>query len=297
MKSFGAAVLLSLISVLIMADSSGNVTVRSENVKNNVYVLYGQGGNIGACVGQDGVFLIDDQFAPLSDQIRQELVRIQGGPVKFLVNTHWHFDHTGGNENFGQLGAVIVAHENVRLRLSTEQFMADFSKKIDPSPEKAWPIVTFTEDLTFHLNGEEIEVFHMENAHTDGDAVIFFKNSNVMHTGDIFFNGAYPFIDRSSGGSLVGLIDAVDYLLEITDQETLFIPGHGNVATRYEFEKYFDLLKIIQDRFSNAISMDKSLEEIKSAKILEDFDSEWGNGFMSPDKFYEVIYNLSVEQE
>ena len=179
-------------------------------VADNIHMLTGPGGNIGVLTGKDGTFLIDDQYAPLADKVRAAFQAISSTPVRFVVNTHWHDDHTGGNENLGEAGALIVAHENVRKRMSVEQFLAVFNARVPPAADGALPVITFTESVTFHWNGEELHVFHVAPAHTDGDSIIHFKKANAVHMGDTYFNGMYPFIDTSTGGSIAGMIAAAD---------------------------------------------------------------------------------------
>lgn len=208
-----------------------DVVIETTEVANGIYMLVGQGGNIGASIGEDGVFLIDDQFAPLTEKIRNALSAITVQPIKFMINTHWHFDHTGGNENLGNQGVILVAHDNVRKRMSTEGFIEAFNQTIPAAPEIALPSITFSETTTFHLNGQTIEAIHVLNAHTDGDSIIFFREANVIHSGDVFFNGLYPFIDKSSEGSVDGILRAVDLMLSLADNNTRIIPGHGRLET------------------------------------------------------------------
>jgi glyoxylase-like metal-dependent hydrolase (beta-lactamase superfamily II) len=187
------------------------VEIEAQEVADGVYMLTGRGGNLGLFVGEDGVFLIDDQYAPLTDKILAAIGQITTEPVRFVFNTHWHGDHTGGNENLGDAGALLVAHENVRARLSVDQLLERVGRPVSEqpaAPEGAWPVVTFTEDVTFHLNGDELHAFHVEHAHTDGDAIVHFRNANVVHMGDTFFLGRFPFIDTATGGSIDGLIAA-----------------------------------------------------------------------------------------
>ncbi|MBI4565244.1 MAG: MBL fold metallo-hydrolase [Planctomycetes bacterium] len=266
------------------------VEIRTAKLADHVYMMTGAGGNLGVCSGEDGVFLIDDQFAPLTEKIRAAVAKISEKPIRFVLNTHWHGDHTGGNENLGKAGAVIVAHENVRKRMSTEQFQELFKRKTPPAPAGALPIVTFTDKVTFYLNGDDIEVFHVEHAHTDGDSIIRFAKANVVHMGDVFFNGMYPFIDTSSGGSIQGVIAAVEKVLEMTDGETKFIPGHGPQSGRKELEEYLAMLKGVRTEVGKLADAGKSIEEAIAAKPTKDFDAKWGNGFMKPDVFATVVY-------
>jgi len=201
------------------------VEIKTTKVAEDIYMLEGAGGNIGVCVGPEGVLVIDDQFAPLTDKIKAAITAISDKPIRFLFNTHFHGDHTGGNENFAKAGVAIVAHDNVRKRLSTEQYNAIFDRKTPPSPAEALPIVTFNDSVTFHIGGEEITCFHVPNAHTDGDAIVFFPRDNVVHMGDCLFNGLYPVLDISAGGSAAGMIAAADRMLKVTNADTCSRPA------------------------------------------------------------------------
>src|SRR5713226_4768141 len=206
----------ALIAPLAFAQQDfSKVEIQTEKLADTVYMMTGAGGNLGLSVGEDAVFVIDDQFAPLTPKIQAAITKLTDKPVKFLLNTHWHFDHTGGNENLGKAGVLIFAHENVRKRMSAEGFIEFLGMKTKPEPEIALPVVTFTRDLSFHLNGDDIEVHHVPRAHTDGDSIVQFRKSNVVHMGDTFFNKLYPFIDTSSGGSVAGVIAAVDRILKV----------------------------------------------------------------------------------
>ena len=257
----------------------------------NIHMLSGQGGNIGVCVGEDGVFLIDDQFAPLTQQILAEIRKLSAAPVRFVLNTHWHGDHTGGNENLGEAGAIIVAHANVRRRMSEKQFMQAFDRTVEPSPMGALPVVTFDQSITFHWNGETIEVVHVQPAHTDGDSVVHFENANVIHSGDLFFNGTYPYIDTGAGGNLVGMIEGVERILERSDGNTRIIPGHGPLATRADLERYHGMLTSVRDRVAPMVREGRSRDEVIAAKPTADFDQSWGAGFMKPDVWVGLVYD------
>ncbi len=274
------------------------VQIKTIKTSGNVYMLMGSGGNIGVLAGDDGVFLVDDQFAPLTKKIKDAIGKISDKEIRFLINTHWHFDHVGGNENLGETGSVIIAHENVRKRMSTDQFIEFFQKKVPASPKVALPIITFTQDLMFHLNGEDIHVFHVNNAHTDGDSIVYFRNSNVIHTGDIYFAGIYPFIDTSSHGSVNGVIDAAQHILSIIDDDTKVIPGHGLLSNKAELRAYVDMLISLRAKIAKLISDGKTLAEIQKTKPAQEFDEKWGHGMLTSDKFVQILYtDLSVNRK
>jgi glyoxylase-like metal-dependent hydrolase (beta-lactamase superfamily II) len=292
MKAHLAAALVLLAAPAFSQQQDfSKVEVKAEKVADGIYMLTGRGGNIGLSVGKSGTYLIDDQYAPLSDKILAAVRAITPDPVRFVVNTHWHGDHTGGNENMGKAGALLVAHENVRRRMSTEQFSAAFNSKTPPSPEGALPAVTFADAVTFHWNGDEIRVYHVPPAHTDGDAVVHFVKANVVHAGDLFFNGGYPFVDVSSGGRIDGVIAAAERILAGIDDKTRLIPGHGPVATKADLQAYRDVLKTLRDRIAKLKADGKSRDEVIAAKPTADHDAKWGTGFMKGDVFTGLVYD------
>ena len=268
------------------------VEIKTEKLSPTTFVLFGAGGNVGVSVGEDALFIIDDQYAPVSPKILAALKQLSDKPIKFVLNTHWHGDHTGGNENMGKGGALIVAHDNVRKRMSTEQFIALFKSKVPPSPKVALPVVTFSTDVTFHINGDEVYGFHVPKAHTDGDTVVHFKKSNVIHMGDVFFNGWYPFIDVSSGGSPEGVIAASDRVLAMSDDNTKIIPGHGPVAGKGDLKAYRDMLASVSGRVKALMKEGKKLDEIKAAKPSAEFDEKWGKAFIKADAFIEMLFAI-----
>ena len=268
------------------------VQIETIPVARGVYMLVGSGGNLGLSVGQDGAFLIDDQYAPLTDRIIKAISAVTDKPIRFLVNTHWHMDHTGGNENIGKGGAIIVAHDNVRKRLSKGQFMKAFNVEVPPAPAKALPVITFKDRITFHWNNETLEVWHPKPAHTDGDAVIYFKSANVVHVGDLLFNGIYPFIDAGSGGSFEGVITGVDEMLGRIDDSTKVIPGHGPLGSKADLKAYRDMLATVHARMTKLIKEGKNIDEIVAAKPTADFDAKWGGGFLNPDQWVKIAYSV-----
>ncbi|WP_444910433.1 MBL fold metallo-hydrolase [Microbulbifer sp. TRSA005] len=289
----GIGVLLaSLISPPVLAeDRFAKVEISSEPVAGNVYMLQGAGGNIAVLVGEDGTFMVDDQYAPLTAKIQKAVAGLADQPLRFVINTHWHGDHTGGNENLGKSGALIVAHENVRKRVSTEQFIEAFKRKVEPSPPAALPVITFTDATTFHWNGDEVKVQHVGPAHTDGDSIVHFAEADVIHMGDIYFNGTYPFIDLSSGGSVDGMIEAMDTALALSGENTKIIPGHGPLSSPAELKVQRDMLETLRDRIQKLVDNGQSRDQVIAAKPTKDFDEQYGQGFMTPDIWTGIVYD------
>ncbi len=267
------------------------VQVRAVPAGTGLYMLTGAGGNIGVSVGASGAFLVDDQFAPLSQKILAAVRALTDQPVRFVVNTHWHGDHTGGNENLAAAGVVVVAHENVRVRMSSEQFIAALNSRSPPAPPRALPIVTFGAGVTFHLNGDDIHVVHVGPAHTDGDAIIHFSRANVLHMGDLFFNGRYPLVDLSSGGSFEGLIAALTTALRYANDSTRIIPGHGPLAGRADLVRYRDMLATIRDRVAALIRQGRSREQVIAARVTAEWDERLGNATIKPDMLVGFAYD------
>jgi glyoxylase-like metal-dependent hydrolase (beta-lactamase superfamily II) len=286
----GIATLAVLCAAPALAQDFSKIEVATTKLNDTTYVLTGAGGNMGLSVGEDAVFLIDDQYDQMSAKIAAAIAKITSKPVKFVLNTHWHGDHTGGNEVLARAGAVIVAQENVRKRMGSEQFIEFIRSKVAPSPAPALPVVTFAEGLSFHLNGEEIRVFHVPRAHTDGDAIVHFTKGDVIHMGDVYFNGFYPFIDGSSGGTVDGVVAACDRALAIATERTRIIPGHGPpVSNKAELQAYRDMLGTILGRVRKMVGEGRKLEEIVAANVSADFDEKWGKGFVKPAKFVEMV--------
>jgi len=298
MKNIPKKLLGLIASSLVMLSATQvqaqqEVVIETTDLGSGVYMLKGQGGNIGVIVGEDGVFMIDDQFAPLSDKIKAAIAEISDKPIKAVINTHWHGDHTGGNENFAKSGSVIVAHENVRKRMSTKQVMKAFGREVPASPKQALPVITFTEQLSFHINNDKLNVIHVPNAHTDGDAIIHFKNANVVHMGDTLFNGMYPFIDVGSGGSIQGFLQNLDNVINMSDANTQIIPGHGPMTNRAELSLYHAMLADIYNNYKNLKAQGKTLEEITEIGISKKYDEKFGQGFIKPDALLGFIHTSS----
>lgn len=285
---------LLVLGVLLLALPSlgqdfSDVAIEAETLRGGVSMLTGRGGNLALSAGPDGVILVDDQFAPLTDKIRAAIAELSSEPLRFVVNTHWHGDHTGGNENLGKAGVLIVAHDNVYERMSVDQFQATFNRTVPASPKAALPVVTFSRDVTFHLNGQEVYVFHVDPAHTDGDSIVHFRGANALHMGDTFFNGIYPYIDLGSGGSVDGVIAAADRGLALADEKTHIIPGHGPLGDRAALQAYHDLLVSVRDRVKKAIADGQTVDQVIAAKPTAEFDATWAGGFMKPDDFVRIV--------
>jgi glyoxylase-like metal-dependent hydrolase (beta-lactamase superfamily II) len=264
------------------------VQIKATKVAGNVYMLEGAGGNIGVSVGDDGLLIVDDQFAPLADKIRAALKGIADKKLHFILNTHWHGDHTGGNVSFGP-EATIIAHDNVRKRLSTEQKSTVFNRTTPPSPKEALPVITFDKTLTVHFNGEEIRAIHFPQGHTDGDSVIFFTSSNVVHLGDDFFAGRFPFVDLESGGTVEGLVRNIGEIITKIPEGAKLIPGHGPISTIDDLKNYHRMLQQTTEIVRQKIAAGKTLEQIKSEGLPEEW-KPWGEGFIKTDRWVETIY-------
>ena len=266
--------------------------VVTAKLRDGLHLISGPGGNIAVSVGVDGVLLVDSGVPGRTDAIKAAVAGLTPKPVKTLVNTHWHFDHAGGNESFGKSGVAIVAHDNTRARLSAEQAVAIAGSvtKFPPAPEAARPGVTFADALTLHHNGDEVRVRHVPPAHTDTDCWVLFRRANVLHLGDLYFAGTYPFIDSSTGGTLDGMVGAVDAALKVTDADTKVVPGHGPVGGAADLRRYLELLTDVRELFRPLVAAGKSLQEVVAAKPTRKLDPVYGGGFLTGDLFAEVVY-------
>jgi len=265
------------------------VTITTHKVADNVYMLEGLGGNIGVSVGEDGVLLIDTQFAPLTQKILDAVKAISDKPVRYVINTHYHGDHTGGNENLGKAGVVIIAHENAYKRLAAGGIIKFLRQNNPPAPRAALPVVTFNDKAAMQYNGEEIVAHKIPSAHTDNDVFVQFRKANVVHTGDVFAAYRFPFIDIEAGGSVKGIVGAMDILLRMIDDKTKVIPGHGPVSTRQDVLAYRKMMETVGGRVEKMVKEGRNLGEIKAAKPVGEFTEQWGK-FRSPDDFVELVY-------
>ncbi len=279
--------LLSVVSLQAQTDFS-KVEMKATKVAGNVYMLQGSGGNIGVSVGDDGILIVDDQFAPLADKIRAALKGLADKKLRFILNTHWHGDHTGGNVAFGP-EATIIAHDNVRKRLATEQKSAVFNSTTPPSPKEALPVITFDQSLSVHFNGEDIRAIHFPQGHTDGDSIIFFTTSNVVHLGDDFFAGRFPFVDLESGGTVEGLTKNIGDVINRIPAGAKLIPGHGPISTIDDLKSYHGMLTKTTEIVRQKIAAGKTLEQIKSEGLPAEW-APWGTGFIKTDRWVETIY-------
>lgn len=289
---------IRLLTVFILAScissaqaNMDDAVISTVKIKDHIHMLQWQGaGNMMVLSGKDGNVLVDDQFAPLVEKINSAIQAINPGMVKFLFNTHYHGDHSGGNENFAKLGATIIAHQNVRARLSADQRIINFSQPQKAAPEAAWPVITFGEELNVFLNGEEVMIFHVDNAHTDGDALYYLPRSNVLHTGDCFMKGRFPFIDRNSGGSVDGWIAAASRTLTLIDDETIIIPGHGDLANKKDYREARDAVMTLRDAVKKRIKEGLDLDQIKALNLSKEYDNNFGSGFIKSDAMVTTIY-------
>lgn len=280
--------LKSSISILIFSITlttcaqNKEVTITTHQITDNIYMLEGKGGNIGISIGDDGVLMIDSQFAPLTPKILEAIKALSDKPIKYLANTHHHGDHTGGNENIAKLNTPIIAHDNVYKRIKAN------SKQNDTS----LPVITFNDKLSLYINGEQVIIFHIDNAHTDSDALLYFTKSNVLHTGDTYFNGRYPYIDLKSGGSITGYINAVKSAMILIDDDTKIIPGHGNLSNKTEYTSFLNMLESLKSKVEIEISNKKTEDEVAAnSSLTKTYDDlNYGCCFISSEKIRRTFY-------
>lgn len=265
-----------------------DVTVKVTKVTANVHLLQGRGGNIAALTGPEGILIVDDDYRTVSEKLREALKGLGSPAPRYILNTHWHGDHTEGNEAFGK-ESTIIAHANVRKRMSQENFLTLFNMKVPASPVHAWPVITYEKSMSLYINGEEVQLIHYPGGHTDGDTVVWFKNANVVHLGDDFFVGRFPFVDLDSGGSVNGLIHHIAAIIQTVKPDTKIIPGHGPLATVDDLKTYYQLIVESSQIVTDAMKAGKTLDEIKKAGLPEKFKAA-GSGFIKTDVWIDIVY-------
>ena len=270
------AIVICVLTQTLSAQNFDTVQIKTFKMSETIYMLEGSGGNIGLLTGKDGAVMIDDQFAPLSDKIKAAIKQVTDAPIRFVINTHFHGDHVGGNENFGKDGAIIVAQSNSRLRMTKDEFDSTFKQTRKAAPYDALPKVTFGDSVTLHLDGETVQVTHVPHAHTDGDAIIYFKESDIIHGGDVFVRYGLPFIDQPHGGSIDGMIAGTDVILNLANDNTKIIPGHGEIATKKDVSDYKDMLVTIRSRIADGIKQGKSVSEIIASDPTKEYKAGFG---------------------
>ncbi len=287
---------LLLMALLIAATNTASaqeskVEFTTFQLSDTVYMLRGRGGNVGISTGEDGLYIIDDQVKQVTGPLLQAIRKISTQPIRFVINTHYHGDHTGGNEVIGGAGTVIIAHDNIRKRLTTEQVSIFMNSTTPPAAHAALPVVTFNDQMSLHLNGETATAYYVANGHTDGDAIIHFPVSNVIHMGDMFFNGRYPYVDLDAGGSVQGMVAAADLALSMANESTRIIPGHGPLAMAEDLKNYRDFLIEASTNVQALIDRDMNLEQIIAAEPTREWDESLGKTWITPPQFVTFIYN------
>jgi cyclase len=288
---FRALILCLLLVPALLIAQEQQPELKVTQLSESLHMIEGGGGNVVVSVGNDGIYLIDDQLEPFTDQLLETLKGISDSPVRFIINTHYHGDHVGGNEAIGKGGAVIISHDNIRKRMSVEQFSIFLDSTTPPFPSDALPVITFNDRLTLHLNGEVAEAIHLPHGHTDGDSMIHFPDSNVIHISDQWFNGLYPYVDLDGGGTIQGMINGVDVALALADDETKIVPGHGPLGDKTGLQAYRDFLAKAVANVQELIDKGFSLEAAIEAKPTAQWDEDLGNIWIKPHQFVTFIYN------
>ena len=267
------------------AQDPTQVPLEIVEVTDSISMIMGMGGNVAVYHGDDGVFLVDDQFEQTAEMLLAKVAEVSDGPLRFVVNTHWHWDHAGGNAAAAADGAVIVAHENVRTRMSSDHVMPSFNRTIPAAPESARPVVTYADGVSFHWNGGRVDLTHVDPAHTDTDTLVHFVDENVLHTGDLFFMGTFPFIDLSSGGDIDGVIAGVAKALTLADDDTKIIPGHGPLGTKADLQAFHAMLVDARARILSRLEGGFTVEEVQRFNPLGDYDEAYGQGWLKTETF------------
>jgi cyclase len=284
-------VALLFISATTATAQDNKVEFTSLQLSDTIYMLRGRGGNVGISTGEDGLYIIDDQIQPITDQLLKAIREISDEPIRFVINTHYHADHVGGNETVGGTGAVIIAHDNIRKRMTTEQVSIFMNDTTPPYPKGALPVLTFNDRMSLHLNGESATAYYVAHGHTDGDSMIHFPVSNVIHMGDMYFNGLYPYVDLDAGGAIQGVIAATDLALSLANESTHIVPGHGPLATTQDLRGYRDLLVKARDNVQALIDQGMDLQQAIDAKPTAEWDETLGEVWIKPHQFVTFIYN------
>lgn len=288
---------LGLASTTVAQSKYDKVQITTTALNGDLYMLQGAGGNIGVSVGDDGVLVIDTQHAPLSTKILAAIKAISDQPIRYVINTHWHHDHTGGNQNFAANGATIVAHKNLRTRLMSKQVLKAWKMEFPAMPAQALPTITYSDELTLHFNGNAVHIKHPPLAHTDGDSIVYFPQANVLHMGDTLATGRFPFVDRGAFGSVLGLIAAYEYAISITNEQTQVIPGHGALTDRQHLKDALAMFKLSRATVVPLMAAGKSRDDIIAAKPLDEIAKKWGNSWMTADFFTEIIYDTETARQ
>jgi glyoxylase-like metal-dependent hydrolase (beta-lactamase superfamily II) len=287
----GALGALAIFLVPVSFAQEDQVEYIATSLSPTVTMIKGRGGNIAVSAGEDGVFIVDDEVEPLTDQLLASISKVSDQPIRFVINTHYHGDHVGGNETLGKAGSVIIAHDNIRQRMNSDQVSIFFDETTPTWPQDSLPIITFNDRVTLHLNGEAVTAIHVPRGHTDGDSIVHFPDSNVIHMGDIFFNGLYPFIDLDGGGSIQGTIAAVELGIGMADDETQIIPGHGPMSDLSGMQEYLAFLISARDRVQALIDQGMSLQQAVAAKPTAEWDDILGKIWITPEQWVTFIYN------
>ncbi len=290
-KSLPVSALICLLAMPVAHAQDKPVEYTPTPLSDTVTMIQGRGGNIAVSAGEDGVFIIDDQYSHLIDQLMAAIGKVSDEPVRFVINTHYHGDHVGGNEVIGDAGGVIIAHDNIRKRMSTDQFNHFWDSTTPAWPTGALPVVTFNDQVTLHLNGEPVTAYHVPHSHTDGDSIIHFPVSNIVHMGDVFFHGLYPFIDLDGGGTLQGMIAGAELGVELSDADTKIIPGHGELTDRAGLLAYHAMLVEMRGIVQGMIDDGKSLQQVVDANPTAKWDEELGGSFIKPEALAVFLYN------
>ena len=288
----GSLVIILIYMSFLYAQEQTEVKVGAKKLAKKLYMIWDSGGkgNTVVLTGDHGVLMIDTKAEDSVDKLLAKIEELSEKPIRFAIITHAHFDHVGGNEKVAKTGATIVAHKNVRKHMSIGHDMKMLNVKVLPAPEMARPLITFKKEITFHLNGEDVKVFHMEPGHTDGDAVIYFQKANVIHMGDLYFEGLYPYIGIYSGGSINGMINVINQILPMLDKKTKVVPGHGPLSNKAQLQKYVSMLTAVRDNVRRLMKEGKTMEAVVAAKPTQAFDEKWGKGFLPPDQFAKLVY-------